>query len=186
MEDGLDVESMAVVVDGHLQVVVALVDDDADGSRAGMAPDVRQRFLQDSIEGRLDRSLESFPLDLDELLEERRRAGLAVDLRIEGEPRELAEGIDRSVYRIVQEGLTNALKYAGPAHATVRIRYGEQAVELEVLDDGQGPDSGGGRGFGLLGMRERAALYGGTLDAQPRPGGGYALRASLPLESVPS
>jgi signal transduction histidine kinase len=123
---------------------------------------------------------------LDALLEHVRAAGLPVELTFDGEPRRLPPGIDRSVYRIVQEGLTNALKYAGPAHATVRIRYGEQAVELEVLDDGQGPDSGGGRGFGLLGMRERAALYGGTLDAQPRPGGGYALRASLPLESVPS
>jgi signal transduction histidine kinase len=123
---------------------------------------------------------------LDALLEQVRAAGLPVELTIEGEPTRLAPGIDRSVYRIVQEGLTNALKYAGPAHATVRIRYHERAVELEVLDDGRGPDADWNRGFGILGMRERAALYGGTLDARARPGGGYALHASLPLEQVPS
>ena len=123
---------------------------------------------------------------LDALLDQVRSAGLPVELIVEGELRQLPPGIDRSVYRIVQEGLTNALKYAGPAHATVRIRYRESAVELEVLDDGRGPDAGVGRGFGLLGMRERAALYGGMLDAEARPGGGYALRASLPLERVPS
>ena len=123
---------------------------------------------------------------LDALLDQVRASGLPVELIVEGELRQLPPGIDRSVYRIVQEGLTNALKYAGPARATVRIRYRERAVELEVLDDGRGPDAGGGRGFGLLGMRERAALYGGMLDAEARPGGGYALRASLPLERVPS
>src|SRR3954470_2522915 len=108
-----------------------------------------------------------------------RAAGLRVELIVEGEAMRLPPGIDRSVYRIVQEGLTNALKYAGPAHASVRLRYGERALELEVLDDGLGPQSGGRDGFGLLGMRERAALYGGRLDATARPGGGYALRASL-------
>jgi signal transduction histidine kinase len=123
---------------------------------------------------------------LDALLEQVRGAGLPVELIVEGEAMRLPPGIDRSVYRIVQEGLTNALKYAGPAHASVRIRYGERAVELEVLDDGRGPQSGGHDGFGLLGMRERAALYGGRLDATARPGGGYALRASLPLEQVPT
>ena len=95
-------------------------------------------------------------------------------------------GVDRSVYRIVQEGLTNTLKHAGPARASVRLRYGDRALELEVLDDGRGPDGTIDGGFGLLGMRERAALYGGVLDAGARPGGGYALRARLPLERVPT
>jgi len=123
---------------------------------------------------------------LDALLEQVRAAGLPVELAVEGEPRRLPPGIDRSVYRIVQEGLTNALKYAGPAHATVRLRYGDLAVELEVLDDGRGPAGAGQGGFGLLGMRERAALYGGVLAAEARPGGGYVLRARLPLEREPT
>jgi signal transduction histidine kinase len=123
---------------------------------------------------------------LDALLDQVRAAGLPVELTVEGQPRRLPPGIDRSAYRIVQEGLTNALKHAGPAHASVRLRYGERALELEVLDDGRGPASASGGGFGLLGMRERAALYGGVLAAQERPGGGYALSARLPLERVGS
>jgi signal transduction histidine kinase len=122
---------------------------------------------------------------LDALLEQVRGAGLPVELTVEGEPRRLPPGIDRSAYRIVQEGLTNALKHAGPAHASVRLRYSEWALELEVLDDGRGP-AGTAGGFGLVGMRERAALYGGVLAADARPGGGYALRARLPLERVAS
>jgi signal transduction histidine kinase len=123
---------------------------------------------------------------LDALLEQVRAAGLPVELTVEGEPRRLPPGIDRSAYRIVQEGLTNTLKHAGPAHASVRLRYGDRALELEVLDDGRGPGGPSGGGFGLLGMRERAALYGGVLAADARPDGGYALRARLPLERVPS
>jgi signal transduction histidine kinase len=121
---------------------------------------------------------------LAELLEQVRAAGLPVELTIEGNPRRLPAGVDRSAYRIVQEGLTNALKHAGPAHASVRVRYGDRAVELEVLDDGRGPRDTGAGGFGLVGMRERAALYGGVLDVGARPGGGYAVRARLPLERV--
>src|SRR3954447_3254289 len=82
---------------------------------------------------------------LDALLEQVRAAGLPVELTVEGEPRRLPPGIDRSAYRIVQEGLTNTLKHAGPAHASVRLRYGERALELEVLDDGRGPRGGTGR-----------------------------------------
>src|SRR3954464_10596504 len=123
---------------------------------------------------------------LDAPLEQGRCAGLPVELTVEGEPRRLPPGIDRSAYRIVQEGLTNTLKHAGPAHASVRLRYAERALELEVLDDGRGPAGASGAGFGLLGMRERAALYGGVLAARERPGGGYALSARLPLERVGS
>jgi signal transduction histidine kinase len=123
---------------------------------------------------------------LDGLLDQVRRAGLPVELSVEGEPRRLPAGVDRSVYRIVQEALTNTLKHAGPAHASVRLSYGSRAVELEVLDDGSGPAAGNGGGFGLVGMRERAALYGGGLEAGARPEGGYALRATLPLEGAPS
>src|SRR3954451_949576 len=123
---------------------------------------------------------------LDALLDQVRAAGLPVELTVEGEPRRLPPGIDRSAYRIVQEGLTNTLKHAGPAHASVRLRYGERALELEVLDDGRGPAGASGSGFGLLGMRERAALYGGVLATDERPGGVYALSARLPLERVGS
>jgi signal transduction histidine kinase len=123
---------------------------------------------------------------LDALVDQVRAAGLPVELTVEGEPRRLPPGIDRSAYRIVQEGLTNTLKHAGPAHASVRVRYGDRTLELEVLDDGRGPSRATGGGFGLLGMRERAALYGGVLDAEARPDGGYALRARLPLERLPS
>jgi signal transduction histidine kinase len=123
---------------------------------------------------------------LDALLDHVRRAGLPVELSVEGEPRRLPAGLDRSVYRIVQEGLTNTLKHAGPAHATVRLSYGGREIELEVLDDGTGPAAGNGGGFGLVGMRERAELYGGVLESGARPGGGHALRARLPFGGAPS
>jgi signal transduction histidine kinase len=124
---------------------------------------------------------------LDVLVAQFRDAGLAVDLTIEGEPRDLAAGLDLSAYRIVQEALTNVLKHAGRATPTVRLCYGDHALELEVRDDGRGlaaalvgaPPGGGN---GLVGMRERVALYGGRLTAGPRRGGGYEVRATLPLQ----
>jgi len=94
----------------------------------------------------------------------------------------LGEPVDLSAYRIVQEALTNTLKHAGSAHAEVVVRYGASAVELEIADDGRGaPTNANGSGHGLIGMRERTALYGGLLDAGPRAGGGYAVHARLPL-----
>ena len=122
---------------------------------------------------------------LADLIESVRAAGLLVSVRIDGEPRELPQGVDLSAYRIVQEGLTNALKHAGPARAEVLVRYGERELELGVSDDGRGrdPQSNGG-GHGLVGMRERVALYGGELEAGPRPDGGFGLRARLPLDPV--
>jgi signal transduction histidine kinase len=119
---------------------------------------------------------------LDELLGHVRDAGLPVELRIEGAAGPLPPGLDLSAYRIVQEALTNTLKHAGPAHATVVVRYGERALELEVLDDGRGAHvNGDGAGHGLIGMRERAALYGGELAVAARDEGGWAVRARLPL-----
>jgi signal transduction histidine kinase len=134
-----------------------------------------------------DLALDPYPgvARLDALLDQVRRAGLPVELNVEGDPRRLPPGVDRSVYRMVQEALTNTLKHAGPAHATVRLSYGGRAVQLEVLDDGQGAAAANGGGFGLVGMRERAALYGGALESGARPGGGYAVRARLPLEGAP-
>jgi signal transduction histidine kinase len=121
------------------------------------------------------------------LLEQARRSGLDVELITEGDPAPLAAALDLSVYRIVQEALTNTLKHAGPVHARVRVRYGGDAVEVEISDDGAPgqPRSGGATdgGHGLVGMRERVALHGGRLHAGERPQGGFVVRASLPLTS---
>ena len=120
---------------------------------------------------------------IDDLLTWARRAGLPVELVVVGERRALSPGIDLTAYRIVQEALTNAHKHAGPAHAYVLLRYGSEALELEVTNDGRMvPNGGDGLGHGLVGMRERVALYDGTFEAGPRVGGGYALRARLPVE----
>ena len=120
--------------------------------------------------------------DLPILVTQVREAGLPVELYVDGERRELPVGIELSAYRIVQEALTNALKHAGEAHASVRVHYGADSLELEIVDDGGGaaaPVSNGGHG--LVGMRERVALYGGRLDAGRRPSGGFAVRVLLPI-----
>jgi signal transduction histidine kinase len=135
-----------------------------------------------------------------------REAGLPVEVTVEGDPRPLPAGVDLSAYRIVQEALTNTLKHAGPARAEVRVCYGREALEVQVVDDGLGgrgaaraagglvvvrlgpegvpqlPGRRNGDGHGLIGMRERVALFGGTLEACPRPGGGYRVAARLPLD----
>jgi len=119
--------------------------------------------------------------DLDRLVRQVRDAGLPVEVRIEGEPRALPLGVDLSAYRVVQEALTNALKHAGRAHAIVTIRYGRNDVAIDVTDDGSGkPKSDGGHG--LIGMRERIGVFGGTFAAGPRDTGGFAVSARLPLE----
>lgn len=120
---------------------------------------------------------------LDALLGQIRQAGMPVRLDVRGEPRVLPPGVDLSAYRIIQEGLTNALRYAGPAEACVSVTYGEDRVVLEILDDGQGDGYArhAGAGHGLLGLRERVSVHGGELAAGPRPEGGYALQATLPL-----
>ena len=112
-----------------------------------------------------------------------REAGLPVQLVVEGPPRALPASLDLTAYRIVQEALTNTLKHAGKAHASVTLRYGEQALEIEALDDGRGGPAGGfgSGGHGLAGMRERIDIFGGELQAGPRPEGGFAIRARLPL-----
>ena len=119
---------------------------------------------------------------LEALAEEVSRAGLPVEVRIEGEPTELPAGVDLSAFRIVQEALTNALKHAGPARAIVAVRYGDGEVDIEVADDGRGGANGDGTGHGLVGIRERVAMYGGDFAAGTRGAGGYAVRARLPYE----
>ncbi len=118
---------------------------------------------------------------LDDLAGSMTRMGLPVAVVREGAPVELAAGLDLSAYRIVQEALTNALKHAGPARARVRVRYTADHLDLEVVDDGPGTGTGGGSGHGLVGIRERAELYGGHVEAGRRPEGGYTVRARLPI-----
>lgn len=119
---------------------------------------------------------------IDALLETVRGAGVPVEAATEGAPRQLPSGLDLVAYRIVQEALTNVMKHAGPANARVLLRWGDAALDLEVADDGRGPFVSAEGGLGLLGMRERVALYGGSIDTGPRPGGGFAVRAHLPYE----
>jgi signal transduction histidine kinase len=118
---------------------------------------------------------------LDQLLATTREAGLPVELRVEGTPTELPPALDTTAYRIVQEALTNAVKHANAHRAEVLVRYGNGTVELVVSDDGRGNGDGDGGGHGLVGMRERVSVYGGELEAGPQAGGGFRLRATLPV-----
>jgi signal transduction histidine kinase len=118
---------------------------------------------------------------MDALLETVRSAGLPVELDVDGDPRELPAGVDLAAYRVVQEALTNALKYGGTAHAWVALHWREGELELEVSNDGRGDGDGSGGGHGLAGMRERVALYGGDVESGPRDGGGYVVRARIPI-----
>lgn len=122
---------------------------------------------------------------IESLVEQVREAGLPVTLRVTGESTPLDPGVALTLYRIVQEALTNTLKHAGDAMAEVRLDVGRHWLLLEVFDTGRGPRLDAPHlGHGLLGMRERVALYGGTLRTGPRPGGGYRVYARIPLEQL--
>ena len=118
--------------------------------------------------------------ELEKLVADVREAGLPVELRVVGSARSLPPALDLTAYRIAQEALTNALKHAGPARAQLTVRYESTAVEIEVRDDGLGSGNGAGTGHGLIGMRERVALWDGRLDAG-RTDRGWVVRARLPL-----
>jgi signal transduction histidine kinase len=118
------------------------------------------------------------------LVERVRAVGLPVELKIEGKARPLPKGVDLSAYRIVQEALTNTLKHARPAHARVTVRYRNDDVELEVVDDGRHNQNGSHPGHGIAGMRERVRLYGGTLETGHGDGGGFIVRARLPARTA--
>jgi signal transduction histidine kinase len=121
------------------------------------------------------------------LLDRVRSAGLAVELRVTGSQRGLAPGPDLAGYRMVQEALTNVLKHAGGARAQVRIEYRAQDLIIDVSNAARSTGhSAGGSGRGLIGLRERIAIYGGSLEAGPRPGGGWRVRATIPLEPAPA
>ncbi|MCX5141074.1 MULTISPECIES: sensor histidine kinase [unclassified Streptomyces] len=129
---------------------------------------------------------------IEDLIDQVRTAGLAVDFKIEGTPRPLPSGVELTAYRIVQEALTNTRKHGGPnAGASVRLVYFDDGLGLLVEDDGRGAahelyEDGGadGAGHGMIGMRERVGMVGGTLDAGPRPGGGFRISALLPLKAA--
>jgi signal transduction histidine kinase len=117
------------------------------------------------------------------LVEKVRATGLPVELTVTGDPRPLPGGLDLTAYRLLQEGLTNTLRHAeDPGRAEVSITYGEGSLELAVRDDGGSTPRDAEAGHGLLGLRERVAVYGGDLVARPRDGGGFELLATLPLE----
>jgi len=122
---------------------------------------------------------------VDKLVAQARESGLPVNLHVEGEPLPLPAGVDLTAYRLVQEGLTNAIKHADARHAEVCVRYDRDHVEIEVSDDGRGAlgaaPAPNGSGHGLVGMRERVSIYGGQLEAGPRAGGGFRLRARIPV-----
>ncbi|HXJ64930.1 MAG TPA: sensor histidine kinase, partial [Actinomycetota bacterium] len=122
---------------------------------------------------------------LDDLVQQFRGTGLEVEASVEGDPQPVSPGLDLAAFRVVQEALTNTLKHAGPATAHVLVRFEPDALDVEVTDDGRGPspaaNGDGADGQGLAGMRERVAVYGGTLHTGAREGGGFEVRATFPL-----
>ena len=123
---------------------------------------------------------------LDDLVSQAAAAGLTVHTQIDGAARALPFSVDVAAYRIVQEALTNVTRHAGPATAIVRVSYAERDLAIQVDDDGAGPppDPHAGNGKGIIGMRERVAALGGELQAGPGPGGGFRVRARLPLDGA--
>ena len=117
------------------------------------------------------------------LVDELRSAGVPAELRVEGTPVPVPPGLELTLYRIAQEALTNVVKHAGSAPTEIVLRYGSADVELSVRDAGPAPRAGNGRGHGLIGMQERVAVYGGSLEAGPSSDGGFALLARVPLGS---
>ena len=121
---------------------------------------------------------------VEELLDDARTAGIPVELRQEGQRPAVAPGIDLAAYRIVQEALTNVRKHAGPVPTTVTVRYSPDEIDVEVANAPGSTGNGGGSGHGLVGMSERARVYGGSVEAGPDGSGGFAVRARLPVEET--
>jgi signal transduction histidine kinase len=156
----------------------------ADLGRQAMAEMHRTlKLLRTAGDDAAERAPQPGLANLDKLLEQSRAAGLDVRLAVEGEPRELSQSLDLSAFRIVQEALTNVIKHAGHARASVTVGYRPQALELSVVDSGDATAEhapGAPGGHGLVGMRERAAMFGGTLTARPLGDRGFEVNAVLP------
>jgi signal transduction histidine kinase len=153
--------------------------------RAGREALTEMRGLLDVLQPDRDRAEPGSPLGLDQLpalIAQVQQTGLPVRLIVHGDPRPLPPGIELSAYRIVQEALTNTLKHASGARATVTVSHHPGALELRICDDGHGRTPMSAPGRGLAGMQQRATLLGGELTAGPRPGGGFQVVARLPLE----
>lgn len=154
-------------------------------AHAGRSAVEELELLLQVLRAQSDLAPASAPPSLDrlgQLQEDLRGAGLRVDCAIEGDRRDLAPAVDASAYRIVQEALTNVLRHSGTDRARLRIRYGGRALELEVCDDGRAaPVTLPARGAGLVGMRERALLHGGSFAAGRSDGGGFRVHVSLPM-----
>ena len=120
--------------------------------------------------------------ELEPLLDTMRAAGLPVEVLRTGTPRDLPAGADLAAYRVIQESLTNTLKHAGPANARVSMDFAADRLTIEVSDDGRGPALEPGIGHGLIGMQERVGVFGGSFTTSERPGGGFVVRAEIPVE----
>jgi signal transduction histidine kinase len=164
--------------------VTAATDGIADLGRQTMAEMHRTLRLLRSDGDEPDYAPQPGLADLPALVSRSRSAGLQVDLAIEGAPRRLAQSVDLSAFRIVQEALTNVMRHAGRAGTAVTVAYRPRALELTIVDQGDRPleRATASGGHGLIGMRERTALFGGTLNAGPRPGAGFEVKASLPYD----
>ena len=150
---------------------------------SGLAAIDEMGALLGLVRGDAETSLEPQPslADLKALVATTAEAGLRVELSIEGVPRALPAAIELSAYRIIQEGLTNSLKHAGPVAARIIVSYRPTELAVEVTDEGGSATHGFGSGRGLAGIRERVAVFGGRLQVGPRPNGGWSLRAAFPV-----
>jgi signal transduction histidine kinase len=185
------VQAQALGATAHDQAVTAATDGIAALGRQAMADMHRTlKLLRTSGDDAAARAPQPSLANLDRLLEQSRAAGLDVELTIEGHPRALAEGLDLSAFRIVQEALTNVIKHSRRAHTRVLVSYRPDALHLVIANDptptSDEPPQINGAGHGLIGMRERAALFGGTLVAQPIADHGFQVRATLPYGNVSS
>jgi signal transduction histidine kinase len=174
-----------------------IVDSDPDGAKAaiaeveatgrtGLAEMRRLIGVLTAADGQAERAPQPGLDQLDELVRTVRAAGVPVELLRAGDQRPLSAAVDVNAYRVIQEALTNTLKHAGDAHASVTVTYADDALEIEVADDGVGPLADDPPGHGLVGMRERVAVFGGTFSAGPRPGRGFVVRARFPVEGAPA
>lgn len=191
--------SLAVIV-LQAQAADRVLDSDRESARRALeAIDTTGRAGLEELRRLLDLLVDQTPGDgleprpslqhLDSLIERVRDAGLPVSVTVVGESRPLSPGVDLSAYRIVQEALTNTLKHAGgPVSATVDVTYRPEAVDIHVADsgtsNGRSPSADAKPGHGLIGMRERAALFGGQLEVGPLDGGGFGVKVTLPTGSA--